>query len=376
MEQCSVSGHLSEALEAGFNLVKRKHHFVPKFYLEAFRSEKRRINLYNLGRSLSVRNASLRAQCYRHKFYGSDDATENALAVLEDWFSHVLRGIRSKGALPPVESDEHLCLLTFGAMQILRTPKNADRLNRMIDKVTKQAYSNAAAHNGLDTETTRIGFEDPVLIALSNLRDLQVAISDLNVHLVVSRNDSFLTSDNPAFKYNQYCEKIQYQGVTGAAQRGLQIFIPLSPRHHLVFYDGITYKAKAGQYTRCCAGRQSDIDQLNTMQLVSADENIYFSDWQERQEIARLLPTAEHLRMPDPTVVLEYGQDNDPNSSLLHTYERVENMSLNLSFLGFRGHALRVPLGDRPHQYRNDHRSATQTGTGEVVTFSRFIGRR
>ena len=358
-------------------MVKRKHHFVPKFYLEAFRSEVRRIHLYNLKRLLPVQSASLRDQCYKHRFYGPDDEVENLLAGLEGSLAPVLKEIRSKGVLPPAESDKHLHLLTFGAMQVLRTPKHAERLNRMFDKALKQVYSGAANQLGMDLEATRIGFDDTVLITLRNLPQMQAAVSDLRAHLIVSSRNAFLTSDNPAFKYNQYCEEIQYTGVTGAIQKGLQIFIPLSPRLQLVLYDGSTYRAVAGRYSRSSGAKQSDIDQLNKMQLISADENVYFADWQQLHDITRLLPEIENLRIPDSTVVQEYGQDDDPNSSLIHQYDQTGNMSLDLSFLSLKGEVRRVPIDDRPHQYRNQPPTTMPTGNDKgVKTFSRFIGRR
>ena len=357
--------------------MKRKHHYVPRFYLGAFESFPKRIHLYNLKRSLEVRDASLRAQCYRRKFYGSDDDTENALAILEDWLSPALREVRNKGGLPPVGSDEHLALVIFVAMQMLRTPKSAERLSFMVDKVTKQIFSKAPELEGEDIRSMRIGFDNPVLVSLGNLGPLVSALLDLNLHLVVSARNSFLTSDNPVFKYNQWCEKIQWIGVTGAASRGFQIFAPLSPRHQLVLYDGGVYEVSAGKYSRCCGAKESDVDQLNVMQLVSALENIYFAGREQLQDIYRLLPKAEPLRIPDPSVVREYGQDDEPNSSLIHTYDRVENLGLNLSFLKLKEQALRVPLNDRAHQYR-DVAEGLPPGTrgGKVVRFSQFIGGR
>ena len=84
------------------------------------------------------------------------------------------------------------------------------------------------------------------------------------------------------------------------------------------------------------------------MQLISATENVYFSNRQQLQEIFRLLPCIEHLRNPDPTVVQEYGQDDNPNASLLHPYEQSADLTLNLTFLSVKGRAAQVPIADRP----------------------------
>ena len=73
---------------------------------------------------------------------------------------------------------------------------------------------------------------------------MKEAISDLKVHLVWSPHQVFLTSDNPIFKYNQYCEGVRFSGVTGGGSRGLQIFVPLSPYLHLILYDDRTYRVR------------------------------------------------------------------------------------------------------------------------------------
>ncbi len=39
---------------------KRKHHYVPRLYLQAFRSAPKQLHIYNLARGLAVSNASLK----------------------------------------------------------------------------------------------------------------------------------------------------------------------------------------------------------------------------------------------------------------------------------------------------------------------------
>ena len=150
----------------GVLVAKRKHHFVPKLYLKAFESEPRRIQLYNLIASRYVENASLRNQCYRSKFYGQTDSVEDYLMKLEDFIAPVLRSIVTKDTIPPFGSEDFLLLLSFVAMQILRTPTSADRVNRIVDKTIKQAYSSEISTSDSDIEKMRFGFDDPVLMSL------------------------------------------------------------------------------------------------------------------------------------------------------------------------------------------------------------------
>ena len=207
-------------------------------------------------------------------------------------------------------------------------------------------------------------------------------IQDLNSHLVVSSTKSFITSDAPVFKYNQYCEGIQNAGgILGVESKGFQIFVPVSPNLYLVLYDGTTYRIRssADRRSRTTKAKQSDIDQLNLLQLLSADRNVYFSEWEQLKAIQILLPEFNRMHKEDTTVVREFGQDDDPNSSLLVMFEQMTSVSLSLSFLNIRKNANRIPLMKRFQLLRNkrlqaEHKRMRQMQSGKAVTFSKFLG--
>jgi hypothetical protein len=362
-------------------MAKRKHHFVPKLYLRAFQSAPRRIHLFNLNTSLTVKNASLRDQCYKRKFYGSTDQTEDNLAVLEQHIAPLLQSIVDNNTLPVAGSEGHEILLAFVAVQLLRTTVAANRINVGIDKIVKQAYSHDPRSADMVTEAVEFGYQDPVLSSLRNLPHMLYAISDLGAHLVVSTAKAFLTSDNPAFKYNPYCEGIQHMGITGALNRGLQIFVPLAPHLHMVLYDGTTYKARlSDRSSRVSIATLSDVDRMNTMQLISAEQNVYFSNWQRVEIVHRLVPKVRRHRETDPIVVQEYGQDDNPQASLVHQFECTPYLKLKLSFLSLKWRARRVPLHDRTQDYRKEMPMPLLPEPphlrGRSMTFSRFLGRR
>ena len=352
---------------------KGRHHFVPRFYLTGFRSEPKRIHVYNLQRSATFLNASLRDQCYKHKLYGSTDDNEDRLQVLEGLIAPHLRTVVSDGVLPSWNSEGYAAIFAFVAVQLLRTPGFASRINEVADKMVKQAYSGHPSLEGEDLDRLRIGYRDPVLVALKLLPDTLKALWCLKAHLVVSRNDVFVTSDQPVYRYNQYCERIQGGGITGLSQRGVQLFVPLSPRHYLVLYDGVIYDARlTDRRRRLSRPTNSDIDSLNMMQLLSADENTYFSKSEQSEHVGRLRSSVEHLRLADATRVVEVESDRDPDSSLILTYERTPNLSLRLRFLYVNKVARKVPIEDRLNR-REDEPS----GMGaRVETFSRIVGQR
>lgn len=361
---------------------KNKHHFVPRFYLSAFQSAPRRINVLGVDSSLEIRDASLRNQCYQHKFYGRDDNNiEDALAVMEGHAAPVLKAIESTEVLPAEGSEEHGTLLAFVVFQLLRTTISAERVNTVIDKTTKQAHSRDQRFTSEELDAIQFGFDDPVLFALGNVPHMLMAIADLRSHLAVSSGAAFITSDNPAFKYNQYCEGIDYQGTTGALCRGFQIFFPLTPKICLVLYDGAVYSVpRSERRPRRSIASEFDVDVINGMQLVSAYQNVYFAEWSRRREIRELLTRVRQHRDPDPTVVQEYGHDTDPNRSLLHSFERAPCLKLRLSFLKIRWRARSVSLTDRAHGYRKEIPMPPVPEPPEHLrgptTFSRFIGKR
>ena len=362
-------------------MTKRKHHFVPKFYLSAFQSAAKRIHLCNLRSGLTVEGASLKNQCYRRGFYGEADDVEDTLASLETLAAPVLQTIRTEKVLPRGGTDQYLALLAFVAAQTLRTTVVASRTDAHVDKMMKQAHSRDPRFGGVDIETVRFAYVHPVLAALGGLPSMLDAIADLRGHLVISAKARFMTSDNPAFRYNQYCEGIDHVGTTGALCRGFEIFIPLAPDLYLVLYDDTTYRVRPlERFSRRSTATASDEVALNKIQLVSADENVYFSDWAHAEAVERRLADITRDRIADPTVVQEYGQDDDPNSSLLHTFERTPNLNLALSFLLLRRRLRRIPLESRAGDYRKRTPMPAPPDPpglrGRTVTFSRFLGRR
>lgn len=86
---------------------KRRQHYVPKFYLRAFQSAPRRIHLYHLTSRSAVEHASLRDQCYIHKFYGPSEEIEDGLAELEGVAAPVVRSICESGEPPALKTEQH-----------------------------------------------------------------------------------------------------------------------------------------------------------------------------------------------------------------------------------------------------------------------------
>ena len=168
---------------------------------------------------------------------------------------------------------------------------------------------------------------------------LAEAPGDLKSIVVQTESDVFITSDNPVFKYNQYMEQIRNRGTTGLGQTGIQVFLPLSPKHILVLYDKDVY-----DYVRKQLPTETDVDVLNGLQVISANNNLYFNDWKQSTAIEDLASRYAHLRQHDPTVLNEFSSDENPQHFLTVSYDQTPNIGLDMSFLQVKRRASRLSL--------------------------------
>ncbi len=89
------------------------------------------------------------------------------------------------------------------------------------------------------------------------------------------------------FRYNWLYRNLQHPGVTSLTAIGLQFFIPLSPKITLALYDPKVYKY--GQRNSVtCISNNSDIEILNSFQLINSNSIIGFSSRESEVCLKRL----------------------------------------------------------------------------------------
>ena len=88
----------------------------------------------------------------------------------------------------------------------------------------------------------------------------------------------FVTSDNPVVLYNQLFSFRKFGSNTGLAQKGLQIFLPISPKIALIFYDHDVYSVGKRHSLTVNIDLVRDVYELNTLQMCSAMNCVYFRD--------------------------------------------------------------------------------------------------
>jgi hypothetical protein len=336
-------------------MAKIKHHYVPQFYLRNFASSPKRINLYNLRTEFSFPDAGIKDQCYRPKLYGETDQVEDFLSKIEADASPILTSIVESNSLPDYDSDEYIVLMMFIALQMQRTVRAGERMNASLDGMVKQVMQEAPSLSQVAPDDYTIGYDNPSLISLQIAREIAYCLDDLHYHIIhLPKERRFFTSDNPIFSYNQYCEGLQGMGVTAALSRGLQLFFPISPHVLLMLYDSNIYKPAREEVHVTTRLTHGELVQINTMQAISADEHVYFSNWRDLEAVKAVARRARRHREQSGPRTQALDEEGGDKSVLVHTYDHMPNLQLGLSFMSIREKARTVPLTQRTRPFRKE----------------------
>ena len=327
---------------------KGKNHYVPQLYLRHFSSKLRKIHVHHIRSGRSIFDVGLRDQCQRHKFYGSDGKVEDRLAEFEGEIAPILNQTIDSQILPDRESRDYLYVLSFLALQLVRTPSAVDDFSEGAEKMLQLAFQGSpeAAER---IAALRPSKEEALQLHLGMALELSKVLADLGSVLVSVRDQMpLITSDNPAVRYNLYCEGVQGVGVTGLITSGFLLFLPLSPKCLLLLYDKHVYKIKSATAGLVETIDSSDVFQLNMLQAVYADNVVLFSDQSYSEPVSDLFKKSRRMRSVIEPHVEEFVADDDPkHSSLLALHAPMPNLKLRLSFLSIRTKARRVALVDR-----------------------------
>lgn len=365
----------------------KKQHYVPRLYLRRFAIDVEspsQIRLFHIRSSKYVQEAKLYNQCYKNYFYGKSNVVENYLGNWEGKFASMFREIDEATAL----SEELFSTIAlFIGMQWTRTTSAAHRIDRQTGLVKKGILAESLR---LDTnlsldpeliesqiERMNFGHEDPVLFSLKMFAKMAVCISDLKARiLTASPKHEFITSDNPVVPYNKYCEGVDWTGVTGAMSAGLMIFLPLSPRKCLLLYDAQVYKVGSALGSSTTVFRKNDIDVINALQYVGADNNLYFSSDIGESYFKGLVSKYEQARLSGEERMDIFPDAGDSYKSVVGVFSRMPRLNLKLSFVTIKKKASKVSLTERAQSYRSTATPPDPLNPSEGWTYTQEEGPR
>jgi hypothetical protein len=315
----------------------KKHHFVPRFYLRRFSDDGTSINLYNIPSGRRILRANLKNQAYRDYFYGKELEVEHAIAGIEAEAATVLRKIDEYQSLPPPFSSDHVSLLTHLVMQKSRTKYEAEALNEINDAMAQHLMGPVMAAEGIDLTQFKVNLGEPAAVAVSIASHISPLALDLRYKLLVDETgEGFVTSDNPVVACNPLLSFRNLSSNCGLASKGLQLYFPIDPQKLILLYDGAVYRVGKNESIVVNITTPADIHEINTLQMVSAGENIYFSG--EQLNVAALHKKARPYLRTRKARFSVMNKKNSPSerSEIFATSREDVRTNLSLSFVSVR----------------------------------------
>jgi hypothetical protein len=152
-----------------------------------------------------------------------------------------------------------------------------------------------------------------VQMAMLHFGDSMRIVDDLKVCIARNRTDRpFVTSDDPAVLTNrlhiQRRQKVQRS--FGVRTAGAIFFLPLSPNLCAIVYDSAVY------HTSQAAGwidvrRESDVDAINEHQILNCVANLYYRNWDLRDDLMQQVVARRHLRPTQRHTVTHAALDGE-----------------------------------------------------------------
>lgn len=320
----------------------KKQHYVPRFYLKRFSKDRKSICLYNIKNKIKIDKAKLKSQCYKDYFYGKDLTIENHLGITESLVSDILLEVDRAGILPPPGSPDYLVLILYIIMQYGRTAYSADSLDEMTDKIIKQVYGQIAEAKGIDLSKVNIGLTHATQFSLGLTTQNFPLVLDLHYKLLRNcTGEKLITSDNPVVLYNPFLSFRKGGSNTGFACKGLQIFFPLDSKQIMLLYDSAIYRIGSDKKFVININSNKDIYNLNTLQMCSASENIYFEDYTyNTKALHRKAMPFMRNKKTDLKIFPQYENDSKKSELLMTSREDVRT-NLSISFITIRKTAKR-----------------------------------
>lgn len=275
----------------------KSQHFVPRCYLRAFCAddEGAAINVFNIGRELSIKGAPTKGQCARPYFYGRDGELERALQNPEGEYGEIMRRAMDD---PRVLSPDDLS--TLHAFMVLQSYRSAAWIEGMIRLAEAQRALIAEEATPELLESMVVTHENAIVLALGAFRQSLDATGHLETRLIMNRTTvPFFTSDDPAVYTNRFHLQKDVLGGAGLSSAGGMLLMPLSPRILLLSYDPAIYRLVGQEGKLGIIDRAADAAAVNDLQAVWGRSNLYFKEWQDRAVVETAHQVAKTRRRED-----------------------------------------------------------------------------
>jgi Protein of unknown function (DUF4238) len=322
----------------------KKHHYVPRLYLKNFAENNgRTINIHNFKSKKTILAGNLYNQCKKDYLYGKDSECEASLGLIESAAGKVISSILTSKYVPHKMTEQYYFLLVFVLFQKNRTLAAGEEIDEQMDNLHTNIFIELAeakaAEMGIsrqELEEVTVRYEHPERAALGHTAQLIPLTFDLNLKALEAMSSlEFITSDNPVVFYNPFSlGSLKIEGsATGFQSRGLQVYLPLSSRLTLLYYDSTVYKV-GGRKKTIVPIDDENVRSLNFLQLLNATENTYFQSVSMaryvEKEAARAAPKRKGTKSGVRTIA------TSATSEIVHFYRQDIDHRVKLQFCKLR----------------------------------------
>lgn len=268
----------------------KSHHYVPQMYMRLFSPDGMRVGVFVVRSHKLIPRAPINGQACRDYFYGRDPRTDQAFGKIEGEAARLFAAAVDSNGLPTPGSVDHEQLIFFLGIQHSRTMKAAEQHNEGSVKALKAMLRRQAELEGNEIILENL---DKVRITRTNAVSEVVSYATIGANLLVDltyvliENASeipFVASDAPVVFHNRLYEG-QRIAVTGYANVGLQVFLPLGPRLALFGYDAASYRVRRDGSDTVRVEHDDDIRLINDLQWESAHAVILMAPNTSEHEI-------------------------------------------------------------------------------------------
>ena len=340
----------------------KNQHYVARHYLKRFSGPSgKTICLCHLPSNKWVANAPIAGQASEDYFYGQDGKVEQFLQQLETRADpHFERIVRDR-ALPhdrTVQSD----LLAMMVLMYSRTRRRAEEMASVPEAVLTESFKRMANAGKfpepppeLDVEKVRARLKvAPALAVLHTMSGIWL-MHDIKLKLLIApHGHAFITSDHPVVGMNQAFRDKGHAAVVGLALRGLQFLLPISPTCALLAYDPACYRVGRPE-KRQMVLQPRDVEIINILQILNADEHLYFQDFSAKSELERLIRKNVGVRSDaDKQVKKIENPDSNEGGTYFTSHSNGPRLPALWSFCSVRANETSYPFGIRDPQLCRD----------------------
>jgi hypothetical protein len=279
--------------------ITKNQHYVPQCLLKFFGREdgkEIRTNIFDILRDSFRYNQTIKNICSQNYFYDTDNTVENILSEkIETPAAPIISSIVHHDTTVLDSPENWIHLLRFVATLLSRTPKAMDRVDSIIQTNIQSISREILRLNGMDSRNA-----DGVRLRINNKASLNtltlqgyyasILLTDLKFNLAINRTDlDFFVSDHPVFMYNWLYRDLIHPEVTSLGARGLQLFLPLSPKLILCLYDSETYKYGVKGSFLTNIYNIKDVEILNSFQAINSKLFVVFLDCKSETNITSMI---------------------------------------------------------------------------------------